>query len=294
LITANGMQNRRRLLLALLTTWIAALVAAAWVLAALLQSPGPISAAAPEPTRALAPSASRAATRFYAYLPGLASAAATQAPPPADPTRLPDPLRAFDFANGDRPLEIAIVPPDGGANAGEPFELRFVTGDPCRYEDKRACLSEFDDPAGARVTFLTIHSGMYAEGQPFRHAVEGTALYAAAFSLERIAANLESLAGAPVVLTQGEAALADLEVALAIRLPPDALAGYFAATPQDGLAIAARYDPRLTDLLSGGERLVMFETCGWRVPGEPAAPGTTDTSASIYLVVIRARVRAVE
>jgi hypothetical protein len=42
----------------------------------------------------------------------------------------------------------------------------------------------------------------------------------------------------------------------------------------------------LAEALAGHERLLVIETCGWRHPAEAWAPGVTDTSGSVYLVVI--------
>jgi hypothetical protein len=95
--------------------------------------------------------------------------------------------------------------------------------------------------------------------------------------------NLKALDGAEVVIVQGKRRYEGYTLAVTARIPPSLVRPYFEAPIQEALLFASTIDGRLAqDSLP----LLVFETCGWRIPGEPWARGITSTTASIYLGVI--------
>jgi hypothetical protein len=119
--------------------------------------------------------------------------------------------------------------------------------------------------------------------------LEGTGIDRAALSLKQVEKNLQSLLAAEVLITQSDHKFMDLEVAALVRLPASELKAYIDTPVDQALAYAARFDPSILAFINSAEPLLILETCGWKMSGERLAPGTTDTSASIYIVVIRAR-----
>jgi hypothetical protein len=71
------------------------------------------------------------------------------------------------------------------------------------------------------------------------------------------------------------------------RVPAKKVNNYLGASIPQALAYAAHLDEDLTPALASGEPLLIFETCGWRVPGERKAARVPLSSASIYLGVIQ-------
>jgi len=137
------------------------------------------------------------------------------------------------------------------------------------------------------VTFITIHSGVGGEGQAFRNAMEGTGINSAALTLKDIRANLKALDGAEVVIIQGKHRYEGFTLAVAARIPPKFMRAYFEAPIQETLFFASTIDDSLRAPARGSWPMLVFETCGWKVPGEPWARGVTNTTASIYLGVIQ-------
>ncbi len=164
--------------------------------------------------------------------------------------------------------------------------MAFIPGKKCVFGDNRACVASYQVEESAHVTFLSIHSGFGGEAETFRRAVEGSGLDHAAFSLKRVRANLRWLEGSQVVITQGKKRLKGLTLAAVGRVPPKELRDYFGASLSAAIGQAAGQDPSLAAYLSPDSPLLVFETCGWRIPGEAQARGATDTSASVYLGVI--------
>jgi hypothetical protein len=63
---------------------------------------------------------------------------------------------------------------------------------------------------------------------------------------------------------------------------------YFLQPVNLGLNAASAYQPDLESFVQPEQPLLVFETCGWRMPEEAWSPGTSTTSASVYLGVIQA------
>lgn len=195
----------------------------------------------------------------------------------------------IDLWNNQQPVRIRIYPTSNKINHGQPIDIEFIPAPDCQFGDGKACASAFRTLSGGETNFLTIHSGIGGEAQVFRHALEGTGIDRAALSLKQVEKNLQLFLGAEVLITQGDDKFMDLEVAALVRLPASELKAYIDTPVDQALAYAARFDPSILAFINSAEPLLILETCGWKMSGERLAPGTTDTSASIYVVVIRAR-----
>jgi hypothetical protein len=248
---------------------------------------------APQPA-ALAKQLPQAPTDWQIYLPFMpqmqpANPLAHPNPPtPAAPvTSLPSlNLFGIDFGNQQDWVRIKIYPSDRRVNNGEPIILKFLPGNHCAFGDHHACVTAFRGSEGTPIIWLTIHSGVGGEGQPFRDAVEGTGIDRAAYSLQKITANLKALSGSQVVISQGTTSTKDLRLQATTRIPGSMLQGYFNTPLEDTLDFSIQVAPELQPANQSTLPLLVFETCGWRVPSQPWFPGTTDTSASVYLSVI--------
>ena len=193
----------------------------------------------------------------------------------------------IDFTNPRLRVRITIYPPNRRVNQGKPLVISFLPGDECEFGDKRACANGFYTSQGGEVTFLTIHSGVGGQAQAFRAALEGSGLDQAAFTLKKINDNLQALQGAHVSISQGERRVDGLELVVLSRIPPSRMEEYISAPVSQALTIGAASDPALSSLSQASQPILVFETCGWRVPGEAGSRRRTGTSASIYLGIIR-------
>lgn len=212
----------------------------------------------------------------------------SQVSPTADtPSQAEDIFAAIDFNNPWERIRIKVYPPDRRVNKGKPIVIAFRPGNTCDYRDHTACVNSFTAEAGGRITYLTIHSGVGAEAEPFRQAVEGMGFDQAVYSLRQVQEHLRALEGAKVEIVQGETTLRGLTLAGAGRIPPTRLMDYLNSALPDALEMAALINPSLSGSLNPSQPLVIFETCGWKMPGEPWLPGITSTNASLYLGVIQ-------
>ena len=208
-------------------------------------------------------------------------------PTPTDlPTALPDthfgrPL--LDFPQEKIQLRFE---PGEKINGGQAIRLAFVPGQACDFGAGRACVSSH---LGGQVILLTIHSGLGGEGDRLRNAIEGTGLDSAGLAMAQIHANMAALRGAAVRLTMGDAQVDGLELAALARVPSMDVKRYFDLSFDDALQMVAVENSPVQALLDTGEPLLAFEICGWRVPSEVAGLGTTPTTSSIYLGLIRFR-----
>ena len=142
------------------------------------------------------------------------------------------------------------------------------------------------------VVFLTVHSGVGGEAETFRRAVEGRRIHSlganrAAYSLKRIQNNLANLTGAQVTVSQGERVLQGLSLVGTARLGPAWLAQYYRLPAGEALELTASLDPAFTARIAPEQPMLIFETCGWKLPSEPGSQGVADTSGSVYLGVIQ-------
>ena len=195
--------------------------------------------------------------------------------------------QGLDFRDGKAMVRVTFFPSSALVNLGRPVAVGIQPGWPCAFDDHRACVNLLPgDDTHAPVLFTTVHSGVGGEGDAIRNALEGTGLDRAGFALERIERALGELQGSPVKATQGDHSVEGLQVLAAARIPPAQLEAYFNGSARDGLDLAAEASPALTAALRGERPILIIETCGWRHPEEVWAPTVTDTTGSIYLLVI--------
>jgi len=209
----------------------------------------------------------------------------------ASPTPLPmpglEPLTymrfGIDFSDTSQTTRILLSPSQADFNAGKPIRVSFRPGWPCEWINRRACTSLHYH---GQVVLVTVHSGVAGDGQALRHALEGTWLNAASFPLKQVRANLAALQDGQVSIDQPGATAQGLRTLAAVRLPAAQVEAYFSLPVDDALDLAAQSSTEMALALASGAPLVVIETCGWRHPEEPWAPGVTDTSAAIYLITI--------
>ena len=193
-------------------------------------------------------------------------------------------FEAVNFSPGAGKVSLRIFPKDEIFSSDQPVVISFLPGDRCVFGDGRACIYEFETAGGAKVVFASVHSGLGAEAEIFRDLVEGTGMHQALYDDEKIRQRLQSLAGAKIKVTQGETQIDGLSLSTVVRIPPEHMADYMQTPVEELLDFAVEINALDPDLLS--QDLLVFETCGWRLPGETPVPGVPDTSTSVYLSVI--------
>lgn len=193
-------------------------------------------------------------------------------------------FEAVNFLPGAAQISLRIFQKGEIFSSDQPVAISFLPGDRCVFGDGRACIYEFETASGARVVFASIHSGLDAEAEAFRDLVEGTGSYQALYNEEKIRLRLQALAGAKIKVAQGESQIEGLSLSTVVRIPPEHMADYMQTPVEELLDFAVEINALNSDLLS--QDLLVFETCGWRLPGEMPVPGVPDTSTSVYLGVI--------
>jgi hypothetical protein len=209
----------------------------------------------------------------------------------AAPTTSPQPSLALDFYGIDFTdtkhwVRIVIYPTTRRLNQGKPIVLKFLPGKACVFGDNHACVNRYLTPDGQTTTFLSVHSGVGGEGQAFRHALEGTGVDQAGLTLKKVQANLRQVEGAEVVISQGKRRIAGFTLQVVERIPASRLKAYYQAPVDQALAQASTHAPELLPFLLPGQPLLVFETCGWRIPAEKGAQKVPSTSASVYIGLI--------
>lgn len=188
-----------------------------------------------------------------------------------------------DLSDFHAETHLEIEPHSDTYPAGTEIHLTFYPGDGCQFGDRRACVQSIEN---GQLTFLTIHSGLGGEGEPFRRTVEGSGINSSAYSLERIEALLTALEESPAVLTQSDGS-AHLVLAAAVRIPAEQVAEYFALPLPDALQFAADHSHAFQQALNGTGNKLVFETCGWKHPSEDWHPGVSAVTGSVYVVIFR-------
>ncbi len=203
---------------------------------------------------------------------------------PAYPTALP--LASTNSLLSDQGrLQIRIKPDSQRLNSGNQIQIGVRVSDDCQFGEGTACVNSYQDTQGYEITFITIHSGIGGEAQGLRHILEGTGLDQAGLPLRQVRKNLAALLGSKVKISgsiEGET----FEIIAAVRLPANQVRDYIKLPVSEALAFAAQVNPDLLPYVHPNHPLIVLETCGWRMPGEPNNDGLPDTSASIYLLVI--------
>lgn len=189
------------------------------------------------------------------------------------------------FNPGDPAITIHIFTTAGLLKPGEQLMIRFIPDVRCEFGEGRACVYSFPSPSGKRVIFTSVHSGWEGEAESFRDFLEGTGAQGAINQMEQVHRNMDSLIGSEVTLQQGEKILRGCELAALVRIPPENFNTYMTLPVEDTLVFArgiTGFDPNLFN-----QDLLVFETCGWKLPGEEQASGMDYTSSSLYLGFIR-------
>jgi hypothetical protein len=194
----------------------------------------------------------------------------------------------LDFSDSSQMVKIKIFPPKKRINGGNPIVIKFYPGQDCGFGERRACIHAYQAPGGQNVIFITVHSGLGAEAEVFRNAVEGSGFNQAGLTLEKTLARLGDLEGARITIVQGGISVEGLQLAGLGRIPAKGVGDYFASPVASSLEIAAGYQDSLSWAADPGQPIIVFETCGWRMRGEPGSKSLAFSSASVYLGVIAA------
>ncbi len=209
---------------------------------------------------------------------------------PATRTPNSEPFHEFysiDFHPGAAEIKLLLIPPTDQINHSRPIVITVNPSRKCPYEDGRACVKAFRTASGGNVIFVSVHSGVDGEAEAYRRAIEGLGVNQAGFSLKKIYTNLANLVGSAVLIKQGERSVDGLKLSAAGRVPPRLFQDYFNHPVEQALAIATKVNPELEDFVDPAGTILVFETCGWSVPGEAWAPGVTSVSSSVYIGVIQ-------
>jgi len=192
----------------------------------------------------------------------------------------------IDFSNRQSRVNLHITPPDKKVNRGKTIKVSFLPGNSCYFGDKKACTSAHHNGLNNMV-FLTIHSGVGGEGQDLRHALEGTGLNRAGYSLEKVQKNMAGLAAAEVAIIQNGQKVDGFTLVGVTRIPAKHVKQYLGLHIQDALLFATQLDAKLMTAIDPTRPMLVFETCGWKMSGERWYPGTSATTGSIYVGVIQ-------
>lgn len=190
-------------------------------------------------------------------------------------------LDGIDFTVGAAPISLSLLPDASQMDFGGGVEVAFSPGLHCEFGDGQACVYEFESPEGSRVVFASIHSGVGGDADALRDLIEGTGFNQGLFNPEQVDARLDAMIGSKVRLKQGSAGTVDLQLIALVRIPPEQVATYQALPVERALRFAAefaRLDPAML-----GQDLFIFETCGWRLPGEAQITDLPATSSAVYI-----------
>ncbi len=240
----------------------------------------------PTPQPATAQSALQAVT----FMPVIMRAQPVNGTNPPLPTPSPQPTLNFfgiDFANRQKTITIQIVPSNRRVNNGKTIEISFTPGKRCVFGDHHACVFNYLSSGSGNVIFISVHSGVGGEAESLRHALEGTWIDQAAFSLGQVRTAMKALGGAKVTIAQGDTTLKGLSLAALARVPAARINAYFNSPIEASLTRAAASNPGLGKAIDPSQPMIVIETCGWKMAEEPWAEGVTNTTGSVYLGVIQ-------
>ena len=193
----------------------------------------------------------------------------------------------INFSSGKDRISIKIFPKSKNINGGKPILISFLPGRRCNFGDQRACVYAYLNENLGNTIFISVHSGEGGEAQAFRHALEGTLVNSGAYTVKRVQSNMKALDGAKVIISQGKKTVDGLELSFMSRIPPRSLRKYLVTGLFDALSLAVSNRGNLQYDTDPASPQIVFETCGWRLPGEALSSTATATSASIYISVIR-------
>lgn len=193
----------------------------------------------------------------------------------------------IDFSDQESTITIDINPNGNISDFNRPIHLEFKPGNPCRFIDDRACVYSYLTPSNKNVIFITLHSGLGGDGQPLRHALEGTGFNRASYSINKVMSNLNKIVEAQVKIQQGNKNVNPLVVTNAVRIHARYLQEYFSTPIQDLAKFANSIDSGLNSDILLDRPTIIIETCGWRMRGEEWSEGITQSTGSIYLLIIQ-------
>ncbi len=190
-------------------------------------------------------------------------------------------LDGIDFTVGAAPITLSLLPDVSQMDFGGGVEVAFSSGPHCEFGDGQACVYEFESPEGRRVVFASIHSGVGGDADALRDLIEGTGFNQGLFMPEQVRTRLDTLIGSEVHLHQGSVTVDDLKLIALVRIPPEQVTTYQALPVERALQFAAELAG--LDLAVLAQDLFVFETCGWRLPGEAQITDLPATSSAVYL-----------
>lgn len=196
-------------------------------------------------------------------------------------------FQGIDFSPGAGEITLRIQPATETLNHGAPIEVTFLPADSCLFGDHQACVYHFQAGQSSEVIWISVHSGVGGEGQQLRHALEGTGINSAGLELEQVQQNLKTLEQAEISLRQGQEQAAMAAVIAAARVPALDLADYLALPVDRALEFVLQNDSDVWQQAQTARTTLVIETCGWRIADEAGAGLVTDTSASIYLMILQ-------
>jgi hypothetical protein len=199
-------------------------------------------------------------------------------------TAVEDNFIPVDFELGAGPITIVVDPKESQNSVGNPVKIKFLPGDHCIFGDGHGCVSEFTSPGGSKIIFVSVHSGMGGEADALRDLFEGTGINRALYNKDEVLHNLKTLKGSEIRVKQGDQKITGLALQAVVRISPEYYSTYTELSVTEALDFVIQHlslDPELFK-----QDLLIIETCGWRLPGEPGGNGLKDTSSSVYLAFI--------
>ena len=130
-----------------------------------------------------------------------------------------------------------------------------------------------------------MHWGGCTKAEALRNFLEVTGFFQGAYTDTSGRSKMQSLVGSAISIEQGEKVLDALSLIAFIRVPPAHFDTYMALPVEQTLDYALevmQLDPSVLD-----QDLLVFETCGWKLPGEEAVAGLNYTSNAIYLGLVQ-------
>ena len=194
----------------------------------------------------------------------------------------------IDFSPLGKRITLQIDPPNVRVNRGKLLQISFLPGVRCTFGDQHACVTPYGDESSNHI-FVSIHSGVGGEGQSFRHALEGTGINRTGYLLEKVDQNIKALQAAEVTILQDGDESGGFFLVGLTRIPPESLDTYLKLPVVEAISFAILLDPVKMRAVDPNLPMLVFETCGWKMPSEPWLPSVTSTTGSIYLGVIQKR-----
>ena len=190
----------------------------------------------------------------------------------------------FDIKYDSQPVTIFIEPDIKFDHAGKSVEISFLPGEHCAFGEGYGCVYKFLTPNEKQVTFISVHSGLGGEGDDLRNLLEGTGINQGLFDPEQVLSIVRSLIGSKIRVEQGDSKISNLSIAGVVRIPPEHVETYTALPVENTLEYAVKVASLDRTILN--DKLMVIETCGWRLPGEEEIAGLNDMSNSVYLVIV--------